>query len=336
MLRRPGSSGSRPRSPGPRRPWNASSARPPGRRAAPRRAAASSAARTAASSAASAVASVSDPACRVNSQQRAATPERQRAVGRSPLASLASHCAVRNVAADQLRRDEVAGEPQLDRPAGVDRHQVKAIRLQRPDTAGRQQRGDEVAAESSLASVCTTSIRSQPVTHGAVPSRRSRPRRRVARSSGGPGRAPPSAIPARRSPRHSGASHWSARPALAEAASARTAEWCCSQTKVVARQPLAMISITAQKVARSASRPPAAAARPARRGPAAASASKCAAGTLSAASTAIAAGNRTSSAICLARLSTCSAVMRSCCQSSKDRSHPVTRTASAPKLRPAN
>src|SRR6266511_576629 len=56
-----------------------------------------------------------------------------------------------------------------------------------------------------------------------------------ARTDGGPGRSPASTTPARRSPRARGGSH-SLRNGLS--ATAATALWCCSHTKVVVRQPV--------------------------------------------------------------------------------------------------
>ena len=147
-----------------------------------------------------------------------------------------------------------------------------------------------------VAATWMTSIRPQPETNGATPSSRHPPASGLARN-GGRGSCPASATPARTSPRASGASQRAVSSAGPPSASARTSPLCCAQPKAVVRQPLARTSWTAQRVRKSAPRPPASCGATTPYSPAPARASSSSRGTTSPASVARAEGNSTSSAI---------------------------------------
>ena len=166
-----------------------------------------------------------------------------------------------------------------------------------PGWAAASRMSDTMLSSGPRAATSSKPVSPHPVTQGASPSSRHPPPEGRARSRGGPGSRPPSAIAPRTSPRQAGPSHRSRSTAgVPSAASVMTRPRCCIQTNVVARQPLASSSTTAQEAVRSRPRPPAPAGTGAPYRPAAASASRWAAGITSSPSTRIASGNSTSSA----------------------------------------
>src|SRR5580704_12587672 len=146
------------------------------------------------------------------------------------------------------------------------------------------------------ATTWTRSISPQPVTQGAVPSSRQPPSAGPARSCGGPGMSPVSAMPPRVRPWQADASHRSRSTAGVPSARVMTSRKCWIKTNVTARQPLASSSTTLATWSRSSPSPPASTGAGAPYSPAAASASRCSAGSTSRRSTRIASGNSTSSA----------------------------------------